>query len=471
MSPSPQWDSEFLLLNDFYILKGNMRTIFFITFVLTALFLTSCGNKGDNAERKDLETKMNTIAEKYVKLILAIGEHDPDYVDAYYGPEEWKSAAGNITPGDSLSIQSLYDTSDELLDSLDALGSYNADELETLRFRYLYKQILSARSKLFLLAGGEYSFDEEAQALYDANVPSYSEQHFQNTIDSLDKILPGSGIISQRLDNFRKNFIIPPAKLDTVFQAAIKESRERTKKYIKLPPDESFTIEYVKNQPWSGYNWYKGNSYSLIQINVDLPIYIDRAVDLAAHEGYPGHHVYNLLLERNLYRQRGWVEFSVYPLFSPQSLIAEGTANYGIEMAFPGGERIKFEKEVLFPLAGLDSSEADLYYNVQALTGQLNYAGNEAARNYLNGEWSREETLRWLEKYSLASKERAEQKIKFTEKYRSYVINYNLGQDMVREYILQNGGNPGNPDRRWSLFENLISTPQTPSGLVRGADK
>ena len=71
----------------------------------------------------------------------------------------------------------------------------------------------------------------------------------------------------------------------------------------------------------------------------DLPVYIDRAVDLACHEGYPGHHVYNVLLDKHLVRDRGWVEFSVYPLFSPQSLIAEGTANFGIDVAFPGRER------------------------------------------------------------------------------------------------------------------------------------
>ena len=114
---------------------------------------------------------------------------------------------------------------------------------------------------------------------------------------------------------------------------------------MKLPP-EHFTVEYVTNKSWSGYNWYQGGFRSLIQVNTDLPIYIDRAVDLACHEGYPGHHVYNALLEQHLVKARGWLEFSVYPLFSPQSLIAEGTANYGIEVAFPGRDRIAFEQEV-----------------------------------------------------------------------------------------------------------------------------
>ena len=111
-------------------------------------------------------------------------------------------------------------------------------------------------------------------------------------------------------------------------------------------------------------------------------VYIDRAIDLACHEGYPGHHVYNALLEKHLVRDRGWPEFSVYPLFSPQSLIAEGTANFGIEVAFPGAERVAFEKAVLFPAAGLDASKADAYYEVQELVDELAYAGNEAARRY-----------------------------------------------------------------------------------------
>ena len=129
-------------------------------------------------------------------------------------------------------------------------------------------------------------------------------------------------------------FVIPTDKLKDVFNAAIKECRTKTLNHIKLPEQESFKVEYVKDKPWGAYNWYKGNFYSVIEVNTDLPIYIDRAVDLAAHEGYPGHHVYNVLLESNLAKKRNWAEFKVYALFSPQSLIAEGTANYGIANGF-----------------------------------------------------------------------------------------------------------------------------------------
>ncbi len=36
------------------------------------------------------EAQMNKTAEAYVKLVLEVGLYDADYVDAYYGPDEWK---------------------------------------------------------------------------------------------------------------------------------------------------------------------------------------------------------------------------------------------------------------------------------------------------------------------------------------------------------------------------------------------
>jgi hypothetical protein len=250
-----------------------------------------------------------------------------------------------------------------------------------------------------------------------------------------------------------------------VFRAAIEESRRRTSAHIPLPEGESFAVEYVTNKAWSGYNWYKGGSQSLIQINTDLPIYIDRAIDLGSHEGYPGHHVYNSLLERHLVRGRGWLEFSVYALFSPQSLIAEGTANYGINVAFPRQERVAFEQAVLFPLAEMDPAMAELYYDVHDIFLKLSYAGNEAARGYLDGIISREQALHWLMTYALMSHERAEQRIRFFDQYRSYVINYNLGQDLVKAHIEAEGGTADNPAKRWDAFHRLLSSPILPSGL------
>lgn len=431
--------------------------------ILTSLFLFSCGDQ-KNEISKNLELSMNRVADKYVKLVLKIGTYDSDYVDAYYGPTEWKPETKSTVSDDSAFIQGLYDDAGKLLDSLESLSEEKADEILTLRYRSLYKQILAARTKVFMLAGGKLSFDEEAKALYDIEVPTHDSLYFQNIINEIDKLLPGKGSVADRWQEYKKQFVISTVKLDEVFQTAINECRKRTLQYIKLPAKESFKVEYVKGQPWSAYNWFKGNSFSLIQINTDLPYNIERAANLAAHEGYPGHHVQSLLREK-LYRENNWVEFCIYPLFSPQSLIAEGTANYGIEIAFPANTQMEFEKEVLFPIAGLDPSKADNYYKISQLVQKLGYSSIEAARNYLDDKWTKEQAISWLQNYNLVSRQRAEQNLKFFEKYRSYIINYNLGKDIVKDYIEKKGGTPENEKLRWALFEKIISTPQTPSGL------
>jgi hypothetical protein len=409
----------------------------------------------------ECSAQMSNLSERYVKLVLAVGVHDADYVDAYYGPPEWRAAAAeqrrSLAELDADAAAWLRELADELLPP-------GADELERLRRRYLATQIESLRARLKMLRGERLTFDEESAALYDAVAPVHTEQELQGLLRQLEERLPGRGSLLERYQAFRDRFEIPKDRLDAVFAAAIDGCRARTLEHIALPATESFTLEYVTNKSWSGYNWYQGNYRSLIQINTDLPIYIDRAIDLACHEGYPGHHVYNVLLEQHLVRERGWQEFSVYPLFSPQSLIAEGTANYGIEVTFPDAERRSFERDVLFPAAGLDTSKVDEFYEIMELVQKLSYAGNEAARRYRNGEIDAAAAAKWHETYALMSPERAAQRVRFIDQYGAYVINYNLGKDLVARYVERHAGT--DPDGRWREFARLISSPRLPSGLA-----
>jgi len=399
---------------------------------------------------------MNEIAESYVKLVLAVGEHDPDYVDAYYGPAAWRDSVR----ADSASLRTLHGRADILLARLADVPAPD-DTLEILRLEYLRTQLRAVRARVQMLLGQRFSFDQESRALYDAVAPTHPEDYFAATIAAIDSALPGTGTVQERFERYRTGFVITPDRLDAVFTRAIHECAARTARHLTLPAGERFTVEYVRDKPWSGYNWYQGTFTSLIQVNVDLPVYIDRAVDLACHEGYPGHHVYNALLQQHLVRDRGWVEYTVYPLFSPQSLIAEGTANYGIAMAFPDTSRMAFERDTLFPLAGLDPTGAARYSQIQALVDRLSYAGNEAARRYLDGAITADQAADWLVTYALMSRERAAQRVRFIERYRSYVINYNLGRDLVAAYVEKTVG----ADARWQVFGELLGSPRLPSGL------
>ena len=406
------------------------------------------------------ENAMNQFAERYVRLVLAVGQHDANYVDAFYGPAAWQEeAAAARRP-----LPEIRRDAEALRHEIASRPAPD-EEVAALRQRFLVRQLESLIARVDLLGGRRMTFDEESRALYDAVAPTHGEEHFRALLGRLEGALPGDGPLPARLEEFRRRYYVPADKLDAVFSAAIAECRRRTGAHLRLPEGESFVVGYVADKPWSAYNWYKGGFHSLIEVNTSLPVAIDRAVDLACHEGYPGHHVYNALLEKHLVRDRGWVEFMVYPLFSPQSLIAEGTANFGIEVAFPGQERGTFERDVLFPLAGLDPAEAARYQQVTALLQGLDYAGNEAARRYLDGAIGAEQAADWLVTYTLTTPDRARQRLRFYDTYRSYVINYNLGRDLVRRWVEAQGGTADRPQQRWEAFVRLLSTPRLPSEL------
>lgn len=397
---------------------------------------------------------MDFIARSYVQLVLALGHHDSNYVDAYYGPAEWRD-------GEKLSLRQIAEEANQRLEELSTISP--DAPLDELRKRNLEKQLGSVGARAEMLAGVSKSFDEESQALYDVVSPHRPDSFYQEALDGLEPMLPGEGTLEERYRAFREPFLVPKEKVDAVFRAAIEAARERTKRYIALPEGEDFRVEYVTGEVWSAYNWYQGDARSLIQFNTDFPTSIDRALHLACHEGYPGHHVYNALLEQKLARRLGWIEFMIYPLYSPQSLIAEGTAEYGVELSFPAEERLAFECEMLYPLAGLDAGRAEEYARVLELVGRLGWASNDAARRYLDGAASREETVEWLVRYALSTPERAAQRVRFIEAHRSYVVTYNVGEALVKRYVESRADSV---EDRWAVFTELLSTPQVPSNLV-----
>ena len=406
-------------------------------------------NSSDNAHIDD-------IISEYLFLELSTGMHNKDHVDAYFGSEEIVRMAEEK----QITLNEISNRAEKLSNKIK--NTENKELLPKKRIDNLLARILAMKTRIRIIQKEFISFDDESQLLFGARAPQNDEEYFIGILKEIDELIPGKEDLALRVNNFKNQFTIKPQYLETVFNTAIDECRKRTLKYINLPKNERFTIEYVTDKPWSGYNWYQGNSHSIIQINTDLPIAISRAIDLGCHEGYPGHHTYNSLIEENLVNNKEWNEYTLSPLYGPQSIIAEGSANYGINLAFPDNQKIEFEKDILFNLAKLETKDADRYYKLLELQNQLNYAGNEAARRYLDGDITREQAILWLTKYSLSSSERAKKSTEFYDKYRSYVINYNLGKDLVESYIENTSQND---QQKWLNFQELLSRPTLPAEL------
>ena len=417
-----------------------------------------------NCSTKLKPDSIEVIAEKYVRLVLQVGQYDSAVVDAYFGPEEWKP---NEQKAAIFPEETLVNSANDLLSKCKTLLDSKSPNLNIRRVEMLQKQLIALRTKVQMIGGKTYSFDEEAALLYDAEPPFYPLSYFDKLLDEMDQLLNGDAVLSSRYTKFMEQFIIPKNMLDSVFSVATAESRAITKQYLDLPTQENFVLEYLNDKVWSGYNYYQGDSQSLIQINTDFPIHIDRAIDLASHEGYPGHHIYMMLLDQNLVNTKGWMEYSVYPLFSPLSFISEGSANYGIDMVFPGEKRLAFERDVLFPIVGISKMKAEKFHKVQELKAKLKYAENEIARRYLNGIIEREEAVGMIETYLLFSPKKAIQRLNFIETNRSYVINYNLGRDQVAKHMKLSGADPELPEKRWQIFKELLSNPYSSSTLKK----
>ena len=424
--------------------------------ILAILILAGCATTPAAVE-SSAPNSLDALARDYVQLTLEIGEREEGYVDAYYGPPEWREAAR----AHPRTVEQLAQAAAGL-SARAAATTVLLDSPDARRLSFLMAQLTAARTRLRMLQGERLSFAEEAQGLYGVTPDIRPLSEYDPVIARIEQLVPGTGPLADRVEAFQNRFTIPRDRLEAVMRAAIAECRRRTLQHIALPEGESFTLEFVTSQPWSGYNWYQGHYRSLIQVNTDLPVRLSRAVDLGCHEGYPGHHAFNALLEQKLARGRGWIEYMVYPLYSPQSFIAEGSANYGIDLAFPGDERLEFETRTLYPLAGLSTERAAEYLALQEAIQDLSGARFTIARDYLEGRLSREQAIDLTQRYQLVSRRRAEQSIAFTDHYRAYVINYGLGQEMVKRYVEAAGADPA---ARWAAMERILSEPTLPGDL------
>jgi len=397
------------------------------------------------------------LAERYVRLALEFGEKDPDYIDAYLGPSEWRDQAGDA----ARPMVKLSSDISALLAQLRSFQSHDASSQA--RVERLFKRTRAMHTRMRMLRGEKFSFADEAFLLYDVEIPAYTFDAFDDLLGRIDALVPGKGGLSERLSKFRADFAIPTDRIPKVFELALHECRQRTIRHIHLPAEEHVRLEYVTNKSWYAYNWYKGNFLSEIQVNIDLPMNAGNAINLACHEGYPGHHVANVLIEQRQINGKGWIEYSLFPLFGPEALISEGSANYGVDHALPKQERTEYLKSVLLPAAGLDPGMAEVLTELGTLKRQLNLSLIPIAQRFHDGEIDHQQAVELQRHYGLVSSQEAEQFISAVTAYGSYVLNAVFGEKLVKDYVERSGVDAAS---QWAAFERLVVDMPSPSRLM-----
>jgi hypothetical protein len=356
--------------------------------------------------------------------VLALGQRDPDSLDFYAGPPSWiaDAHAANLSLAD--------------------VRTKAAALLSEVHEPTLAAELNAVIARVEILSGRRYSFDAESRLLFGIDAGQRDPSGFESIRREIDALLPGGGDLPGRYATFERRFIVPRDRLDAVLHRAIEECGAITRRHLALPRHETLSLRFVRDLPWSALTRYVGRGQSTVEINTDYQLTVDRALELACHEAYPGHHTIHALTDPR-----------VQARFSPRALRAEGAATYAAELAFPGDSRDRFERNVLFPLATIAADDLERYLRVERLVDRLRWIEVDVARRYLDGGLEFVRAADALEREALMPRAAAETMLKFFNEFRTYAVTYTAGRDLAAAAVDAAGGDE---DKRWQAYERWI---------------
>ncbi|MGZ6299856.1 MAG: hypothetical protein ACXWMN_05125 [Candidatus Limnocylindria bacterium] len=275
---------------------------------------------------------MDDVALRYLLLGLRLGRHVPGLVRWYAGPRELAEAVEGEPP---TPIAELHD---EAL-QLGGLAAELSGETPALSRR---KAWLAAQAEAMgVLArrvdGEEIGYVDLVEELFDIEVHVEPETTFEAARRMLDRALPGAASLQERLAAHDLEARVPPGRLLDLLARLADGLRARTRAQMWLPPRESLRFGEAHAVEWETMARYVGRGRSLVQVNLDRPVTVSSAVELAAREGYPGRHS-EASAKDELLVAAGHAELALAASLTPQALVSEGIAILGREVVMSDQE-------------------------------------------------------------------------------------------------------------------------------------
>jgi hypothetical protein len=382
-------------------------------------------------------------AEKFVTLALFLGQQHSKEVDAYFGPSRLDTRGRQQGP----SLQTLQQEAQSLRADLQA-----GDDASERRVQLLQQVTHFGGLLQVIQTSGQLGFDEEARVVYGMEPAIFDREAANRILQSLDALLPGAGSLAQRVESFRNQFLVPPDRQTVVFERALSECRARTLAKWSLPADEQLIVEWTHDVD-AAWHRYGGHHRSTLQLNPLAVAFVGSAVDVACHEAYPGHHAQFLVMDADAGPGGVAVENTVVLLRSPISMLREGAADYGIDLAFPPAERLAFERDVLFPLAGLDPSQAEKYATVHRLISELRSNMVPILRDYRDKRLTSEIAGRALASSALVSSPQS--LLSFVDELGPYVLGYTVARNKLRSYVEARSRQSG--EDCWTILRRVLA--------------
>lgn len=364
---------------------------------------------------------LDEIGESYVRAALSLAQHDPDLVEAWRGSEA-------LIPGPRVPVADIAADLQRLQRGIDQHSNNVGSAVDKARIDYLDHQVRALDFAASRLRGRTTSVDEQARDEFGLAFSQPDAEAISRTLGDIAALLPGSGRLADRVIAFRSATTIPGDRKQAVLQIATDACREAVAPVIELPRDEGITIRFHKNMPWDAFARYAGAHRTTIEVNDDGPIDMSRALRLACHEGYAGHHVQHLLVDR-VFGERRWPELQLTPGFGRHLLFMEGAAEAGADLALPASRRAAMYRERLFPAASLDPKDIETLVRLEDLLPALLPVVTEVARQYLDTRITRDQAIERLSSDALISNPQAT--LAFIERRRARALVYGEGRRVI----------------------------------------
>jgi hypothetical protein len=356
-----------------------------------------------------------SVGDRYLELGLRLGRHVDGLVDSYYGPAELKEQvdAEELVPAETLAADA---------DSL----------LRDLPDGWLHDQAYGLATYARVLAGEPISYSDEVEACYGVRPTRWDEDDYRAVHERLDALLPPGGSLLERREAWREAHLMPADKLMPVLADVLAELRERTGKLFGLVEGEGLSVEEVHDEPWWAFNYYLGGLRSRVVVNVDVPTTYDDMLDLAAHEGYPGHHTERTTKEQLLVNEQGLIDETINLVPTPQSLLAEAIAETADEIL---GEDARAAAVEIMGRHGI-AYDAERSHAVRRAFAGMRRLGLDAALLINEDGATEEQAKEHLMRWGVMTEERATHSVRFVTDptWRAYVITYSAGGDLARAY-------------------------------------
>jgi len=314
---------------------------------------------------------IEAIAEGYVRVSLQMAQHDPTLVEDWRGSEAWR-------PGPRVPVAEVRARIDGLRQRLEGLTPTPA---LANRRSYLLGQLRALQFAARRLTGEPLGIDDQAKAEFGIELGTADPARMAEVRAAIDRVLPGPGSTVERFSALKARTLVPEGRRLAVMEAALGACRRASAGAFTLPGGERTSVTFERGLGWDGYAHPLVDRHTVIAVNADGPMDVSRALRLACHEGYPGHHVQQLLIHESPWRS----ELELSPGFGPHLLFAEGAAEAGADLAFAPGERERLYREELLPAAGLPLGDAPALAVIDDLIAGLQPIVTDVARDYLDG--------------------------------------------------------------------------------------